>query len=647
MKRQNLTDQSINIVVARLSLPLGAFIILVFIGLISDRLLGEYALITTYYFVLQTLPLLGLTPYYMREVARSQPDAGHFFVTAGILSLLACALINLCIHFALPASGYSPEVQEAIFWVGLATAPGILAFIAEITLTSLQQSKAVPRIAIFENAIRVVASIAILYFAPSVLNLVIVLVASRIVSLFCYLSVLVRLKVLTTESRICRRFISGARAVLPVFLLNSMLVLILSRLDFILISFLGTIEVIGYYAIAYRLFEIVGIASNAVISAIYPYWARTFEVNKALFIRHLRVFSSLTFFVTLCAGAFAFCLAEWYVGLLFPSQFPEPVVATQLFMLLLVPMCIDQILTQGLNAANQQDKDTRVLTFSAPLYALSVIVFFPLFGLVGAVLANGIVLLFQVALRFFWLQKTVKHQIFSKAMLFKYFFAYCALGLAGIAALDTGVASESQFVLSTLLIVTIVLLMTKALRPIESMSVFFTPRAKHKKDIENFGDLMLFIAYDYHRNAIWWRRKMGSKKPINNLGFLACWLIRCSRLCHNKQWLRLARAIWHFNMIVTKCDIRPSIKIGPGLVLDAPVAVGVTADLGNSNTFFAHSALGCSGSANVGAGIGIPHIGDKVVFRPRAYILGGIQVDNFADVEAHAQIIKARQIEKY
>ena len=58
------------VLVNRLATPLGAFVVLVLIGRHSDDLLGEYALVMTFYYVMQMLPLLGLTPYLAREVAR-------------------------------------------------------------------------------------------------------------------------------------------------------------------------------------------------------------------------------------------------------------------------------------------------------------------------------------------------------------------------------------------------------------------------------------------------------------------------------------------------------------------------------------------------------------------------------------------------
>ena len=89
----------------RLATPLGSFILLMMIARRSDVLLGEYALIMAFYFVMQMLPLLGLTTFVMREVARAPSQAGKFFATIGFLSILGCVLVNLLTDFVVVFRG--------------------------------------------------------------------------------------------------------------------------------------------------------------------------------------------------------------------------------------------------------------------------------------------------------------------------------------------------------------------------------------------------------------------------------------------------------------------------------------------------------------------------------------------------------------
>lgn len=163
----------------RLAVPLGAFAILIGIGHTSDALLGKYALITTYYYVLQTLPLLGLTSYYMREVSRNPEKASKYYFTIGGLAVGACVLIYGVLAIALPVSDYEPDVINALEIVSLAIVPGILSFLAEITLTSLQKTERVAYIALGENTIRVILSLTVLFLGYGIEALIWVIVLTQ------------------------------------------------------------------------------------------------------------------------------------------------------------------------------------------------------------------------------------------------------------------------------------------------------------------------------------------------------------------------------------------------------------------------------------------------------------------------------------
>src|SRR5687767_7066850 len=102
------------VLINRLAMPLMAFVLLIVIGRHSDLLLGQYALVMTFYFVMQMVPLLGLTSYVMREVARDPSQAGRYFTTIGLLSIVGCVIVDAAAAGVLRLMGYPAAVHDAI-----------------------------------------------------------------------------------------------------------------------------------------------------------------------------------------------------------------------------------------------------------------------------------------------------------------------------------------------------------------------------------------------------------------------------------------------------------------------------------------------------------------------------------------------------
>jgi len=417
----------------------------------------------------------------------------------------------------------------------------------------------------------------------------------------------------------------------------------LSRLDFILLSFFESVVIIGYYAIGYRLFEIASIGMSAIQAAFFPRLSRTLGRDKSRFIIELRLFLPALIILISLVSLVGYGVAETYVRVLFTNQFPHPVLISQLFMLLLVLHAIDQTFSQALNAIDQQNRDTQAIALGVPVYAALLFFLIPIFGMLGAFAATSITLLFQSVIRFKLLRRSTGRMVFSNWELL-------AMALAFIGAptvlLNAGdVIWWQQFLLGLLAFLVSVLILTffGLVRLPRANSLLYAREGRSQNDVASIGALVRFLAYDYLRFNGWWRRKQRNCNSVRNFGFVAVFLLRVSRYFLLVGWPRLSRFIWQLNTIVSKSDIRPTIRIGPGFVLDGN-AIGITGDVGHSVSVFAHTALGRHGSLDIGAGPGLPVVGNNVVLSPRAYVLGPLKIDSGVRVGAHAKIFRVRQI---
>lgn len=109
--------------------------------------------------------------------------------------------------------------------------------------------------------------------------------------------------------------------------------------------------------------------------------------------------------------------------------------------------------------------------------------------------------------------------------------------------------------------------------------------------------------------------------------FIAVALFRISHQLLPRHRL-LARFVWHLNTFVTGADLSPSAEIGEGFVVVNPAGIAVSGKAGRNLTLMPCSGLGgeLGRREDVGAGPGLPVLGDDVVIEPHAGVLGPVRV---------------------
>jgi serine O-acetyltransferase len=89
----------------------------------------------------------------------------------------------------------------------------------------------------------------------------------------------------------------------------------------------------------------------------------------------------------------------------------------------------------------------------------------------------------------------------------------------------------------------------------------------------------------------------------------------------------LARFFWHLNLLLTGADIGPISQSGPGLVILHPISTQIFGRIGADCTIWGHGGIGGGrGEADIGAGPGLPILGDRVTLAPRATVLGAVRI---------------------
>lgn len=98
--------------------------------------------------------------------------------------------------------------------------------------------------------------------------------------------------------------------------------------------------------------------------------------------------------------------------------------------------------------------------------------------------------------------------------------------------------------------------------------------------------------------------------------------------------------VWHLNAFITGADIAEVCDFGAGLVIVSPAGISMMGSAGRNLTVMALSGLGgeIGRHEDVGAGAGLPLLGDDVVLEPHAGVLGPVRVGSRVRVGCGAMV---------
>ncbi|MEW6676501.1 MAG: oligosaccharide flippase family protein [Pseudomonadota bacterium] len=482
------------VLINRLATPAGAFLILILIAWRSDVLLGEYALVMTYYYIMQMLPLLGLTPYVMREVARRPEEAGKYFVTIGAMSLLGCIAVDGLIWGFMHFTEYSASVREGIAVTGVLIFPGILLFIAEIIFMSLHQARPVAQVALWENLVRVLLSLAALYLDTGLAGLIWVFFLTRLGALLVYVHILRQMGILSGPLMPDAALWRATLGVLPGFFLGTLLFVVFSRMDFVVLSLYLPVEQIGYYAIAYRLFDLGLVVLTALIMAAFPSIARKFAGARHHYrvaVRDMILFVVAALLVVAFAGAL---LGEYYVALFFAKQYPHPVLLTQLFLAALFICGVEFFLSSILHASDRQMQDTQASAVGGGANLMLLFGLIPVLGIFGAYLAKVGSTLVQGLIKAVLVKRIIGLNWRGRDSLALAVVILPLVILGGLALSAPLVLKLFLILLAGAVYVPGAFVLTGLFHPLRLLRYYWHPR--HAPDVAGLGDLLDVIVAD-------------------------------------------------------------------------------------------------------------------------------------------------------
>ena len=118
----------------------------------------------------------------------------------------------------------------------------------------------------------------------------------------------------------------------------------------------------------------------------------------------------------------------------------------------------------------------------------------------------------------------------------------------------------------------------------------------------------------------------------------AIFTYRLGRYLYLRGWRFIPRLLFTYNIVVWGTDITPVTQIGRGLYMPHTVGMTVFGVLGDRCTLYSQVGIGggSGDETDIGAGNGLPVIGDNVLVGARAMIVGPIRIGSGSMIAANA-----------
>lgn len=109
--------------------------------------------------------------------------------------------------------------------------------------------------------------------------------------------------------------------------------------------------------------------------------------------------------------------------------------------------------------------------------------------------------------------------------------------------------------------------------------------------------------------------------------YQAVLLYRLAHYFFVNGWRWTGRFFWHLNLLLTGSDINPSSDIEGGFVLISPLCVTILGKVGKNSTWEIQSGIGGGrGTRDIGAGPGLPVVGENVILGAGCMVVGPIHI---------------------
>ena len=370
--------------------------------LVDTPVLGAFSLLMNVFFLLQLLPLLGLSVPLMRRAA-THPET----LAIEIANAFCFALpVALAIALGVGLWGvwtHAGDLAPSFWLIGLSLVPTAWTIVAEAVLVGQERFGDITRIVFVECLLRALLALAAIRLGLGLTGVFTAMLLMRLLAAALYARHPdVRLPRWHRVTRALQR--RNWREV-PVFLGIAVVAALLTRLDVIALSSLRDLQEVAVYAAASRLYEASLMIPTVMAVVLMPVMARAFQSARDDFGHVLEVVVRTCLVGGLALALVASALSDAVIGVLYAPDMAGATPVLQCLVFASALMLTDVVLSSAMLAANAQKMDLRSLVVGLAALVIGLWVCIPVWGPTGAALAVVAGLIARLGWRLRWIRR--------------------------------------------------------------------------------------------------------------------------------------------------------------------------------------------------------------------------------------------------
>lgn len=375
---------------------------------LGAELTGRYFFAISLATMFSVLMDLGLSPVLTREVARDTQDTKLFFRQVFSLKLfftLFSIVILLLLNFFL----FSDDpVQPLVYLATLIVAIDSFTLLFYAFIRGQQNLRFEAMGTVIFQLIVMCLGLLALFFSQSLFLVITVLFVASLFN-FVFSGLILKIKFKTKINFLWQKDLLYKIFLLTwPFAMSAIFAKVYAYVDtFLLKMFLGDIEV-GFYSVAYKITFAWQFIPLGLVAALYPAFAHLFKNNPS---ELAKIFNKSFLYLGLIALPILtgiIVLAPEIVLQVYRPDFFGAILPLQILIASLVFLFINFVLSNLLNAANQQKINTRNLGLTMVFNVILNLLLIPILGVWGAALTSSLSTLILFSLNLYASSKIVK-----------------------------------------------------------------------------------------------------------------------------------------------------------------------------------------------------------------------------------------------
>ena len=375
--------------------------------------LGGFSLLMNTFFMIQFLPVLGMTMPLIRRVA-AEPE------TAALES-------SNSFFFALPiAAALGAAVASVGFWydeeglglpfalLGLSMLPTAWTVVAECILIGRERVHGIAGVNLLEAMGRLIGAWFAIRWNVGLTGVFVVFACMRCAAALAYL--LNPHLPAPTWTQVKRAALRSYLSQAPTYLSLTVVTGLCARVDIILLSKLLSLRDAGIYAAAARLSDAALMVPTMAAIVIFPTQSRLFAEDRAGFARLLEHAVRWSLIAGFAMALLVVAVSPALIHRIYTSNLSQSSSLLQILILGSAVMVVDQLLSTTMLAAEAQHADLRSMSIGLVVLTLLLVVFTQMFGLLGAAIAPPVAVLTRVLYRLHWAEGELSSPFIPMAM---------------------------------------------------------------------------------------------------------------------------------------------------------------------------------------------------------------------------------------